>query len=223
MINRTWRFLLLFSASAIFSCAPARFVKPLAEKQKAATLSLGGPLIEYGSLVIPMPLLTAGYGYGITNTLTGFGAVNITSAFYGNAQVELGATKQLLQQNRGLPGLSITPVASLVYRNKDAFKIFPQLDLNAYWDFNQKRNYLYVGLSNWFELANKRAHDEDQQHHWLVSPLIGQTFVRAKHDFTIEAKFIAPNIRSDKNAVDYITPLGTHGAFGIYFGYTRKF
>jgi hypothetical protein len=57
------------------SCAPARFVKPLEKDQQAINLSVGGPLIEYGSLVIPMPLLTAAYGYGLDSTLTGFGAV----------------------------------------------------------------------------------------------------------------------------------------------------
>ncbi len=67
----------------ISSCAPACFVKPLADKQKAVNLSVGGPLFKYSDLVVPMPLLTATYGYGIDSTLTGFGALNITSALYG--------------------------------------------------------------------------------------------------------------------------------------------
>jgi hypothetical protein len=41
--------------------------------------------------------------------------------------------------------------------------------------------------------------------------------------FTIEARVIAPNLSNEKLVVEYQTPLGTHGAFGVYIGYVRKF
>ncbi len=53
----------------VVSCAPTRFVKPLAKKQQAVNLSGGGPLITYSKLIIPMPFVTAAYGYGIDSTL----------------------------------------------------------------------------------------------------------------------------------------------------------
>ncbi len=207
----------------ICSCAPTRFVKPLDKGQKAVNLSLGGPLINYSKLIIPMPFFTATYGYGINNTLTGFGSLNITSALYGNLQLELGATKRLLNQNGSIPAISVNPVANIIYRSKDAFKFYPQLDVNAYWDYNKGRNFFYAGLSNWFELESKRAFDEEQSYHWLFSPLIGETFVRRKWNYNIEAKMIAPNLSSAKGTVEYKTLFGSHGAFGIYFGVTRKF
>jgi hypothetical protein len=64
---------LFFHILIFYSCAPTRFVKPLDKKQQAVNLSLGGPLIGYSGLTIPMPFLTATYGYGIDSTLTGFG------------------------------------------------------------------------------------------------------------------------------------------------------
>ncbi|GEO08359.1 hypothetical protein [Segetibacter aerophilus] len=207
----------------ITSCAPTRFVKPLAKKQQAVNLSLGGALISYSKLTIPMPFVTATYGYGIDSTLTGFGALNITSLVYGNAQVELGLTKQLLQQKGVWPGVSVSPVANIIYRNKDASKVYPQVDINAFWDYNNKRNFFYVGISNWFELAGKRVYDQEQEHHWLFNPMIGETFVRNKWNYNIELKVIAPNIANNTSIVDYKTPFGSHGAFGIYIGCTRKF
>ncbi len=209
--------------SFIASCAPTRFVKPLAKKQQAVNLSLGGPLISYSKLIIPMPFVTATYGYGIDSTLTGFGSLNITSLLYGNAQLELGVTKQLLQQKGAYPGVSINPVVNIIYRNKDAAKVYPQIDINAFWDYNHKRNFFYAGVSNWFEFANKRANDQKQEHHWLFSPMIGETFVRKKWNYNIELKVITPNIANNTSTVEYKTPLGTHGALGIYFGCTRKF
>ena len=217
------RALLLFCGSLLFACAPSRFVKPLDKGQQAVNVSLGGPLIEFGGLIIPTPFVTATYGKGFDSTLTGFASLNLTAALYGNAQVEIGAVKQLFRQNGAAPGISITPVANVIYRNKNAVKFYPQLDVNAFWDFNQGRNFFYAGVSNWFELAKKRSFDREQEHRWLLSPMVGHSFVRRKHNITVEAKIIAPHIRYESSIVDYKSPLGKNGAFGIYVGYTKKF
>lgn len=217
--------LLLYAlmGAGLASCAPARFVKPLEEGQHAAALSLGGPLIKFGDATIPMPLVSATYGYGFDSTLTGFGGLNLTSAFYGNVQLDLGVTKKLMSQRGAVPALSITPVANIIYRNKDAKKFYPQLDVNAYWEVNGKRNLIYAGFSNWFELAGEKAHDKEQGRHWLFSPQVGHTFMRREWDLTIEAKVLAPHIAYESNVVEYQSPFGKSGAFGIYIGYTRKF
>ena len=96
----------LLFALFIGACSASRFVKPLNKKQHAANLSFGGPLIKFGTATIPIPFLTANYGYGIDSTLTGFASFNITSALYGNFQLELGATKQWLKQKKYLPALA---------------------------------------------------------------------------------------------------------------------
>ncbi len=119
--------------------------------------------------------------------------------------------------------MSVNPVANIIYRNKNASKIYPEVDLNAFWEYNHKRNLLYIGLSNWFELANKRAYDQKQEHHWLITPMIGETFVRRKWNYNIELKIITPNIANNNSTIEYKTPFGTHGALGIYLGCTRKF
>jgi hypothetical protein len=212
--------LLIFT---FFSCTPVRFVKPLDKNQHAATIALGGPLIKYGAATIPVPFLTAGYGYGIDSTLTGFASLNVTSSLFGNFQMELGVTKQLLKQKKYFPALSITSVANIIYRNKDAYKFYPQIAINAFWEYGKRKNFVYIGLDNWFELSQKRAFDVTQPNHWMWMPTIGHSFTGKKWNFNIETKIIAPNLSNEKLVVDYVTPLKTNGAFGIYFGYTRKF
>ena len=207
----------------LISCSPTRFVKPLDKNQHAATISFGGPLIKFGSATIPMPFLTANYGYGIDSTLTGFASLNITSALYGNFQIELGATKQLLQQKKYIPAISITPVANIIYRNSDAWKLYPQLAINAFWEYGKRKNYVYIGIDNWFELSQKRAFDVSQTNHWIGMPSLGHNFTGKKWNFTIETKVIAPNLSNEKLVVDYQTPFKNHGAFAVYIGYTRKF
>jgi hypothetical protein len=208
--------------SLLFSCAPTRFIKPLNKNQQAVNLSLGGPLIGYGTATIPIPFITGTYGYGIDSSLTGFGSINITSALFGNIQCELGATKQLLKQKKYFPALNITPVANLIYRPNSAFKFYPQLDVNLFWEYGKRKNIIYVGIDNWFELSGKRTFEEKQKNHWFITPMLGHSFVGKKWDLNIEAKIIAPNLSNEKIVVDYKTPFKNHGAFGVYLSYTRK-
>ena len=61
---------LIFLFLIISSCAPSRFVEPLKKGQHAVALDVGGPLIEFGGLIIPTPLSSISYGYGIDSTKT---------------------------------------------------------------------------------------------------------------------------------------------------------
>lgn len=216
--------LFLFLTLLTAACAPVRFVKPLAKKQDAVNVSLGGPLIKYGdNLTIPMPFFTATYGYGIDSTFTCFGALNITSALYGNFQAELGVTKQLIKQHTYFPAVSCTPQLNILYRNPEAKKLYPQLDINAFYEYGNRKNYVYAGVSNWFELSKKKTLDQPQSNHWLFSPLIGHHFTGNKWDINLEIKMIASHLSNENIVVDYQTPFKNKGAFGVYIGFTRKF
>ncbi len=220
--NLTQIILLIFAAVYLSSCAPSRFVKPLAKNEQAVNIAAGGAIINYHDIPIPEPLVTATYGYGIDSSLTAFGSFNITSALYGNVQVEAGVVKRIVRQRNGWPGVSLTPVANYIFRNSVDNKFYPQLDVNAYWDYNKERNLFYAGLSNWFELSATKAHDQKQDHHWLLTPMIGEYFVRSKWSINVEVKLIAANLSSQKTVVEYTTPFNHQGAMGIYVGYTRK-
>lgn len=206
-----------------FSCSPTRYIRPLEKKQMAANLSLGGPLIKYGNATIPVPFLVANYGYGIQSNLTGFASVNVTSALFGNLQMELGATKELLSPELHWVGFSVTPVANIIYRNKDAFKFYPQVAFNIFYPYGKRKNYFYAGIDNWIELSSKRAYDETQKHRWFIAPQLGHNFSLNKWDIQLEAKVMAPNISNESLVVDYQTPFGSHGALGVFLGFTRKF
>lgn len=217
------KFLSIVSLCLIFACSPVKFVKPLPKKQNAANLSMGGALIEFGNATIPLPFITATYGRGFDSTLTGFASLNLTSALFGNAHLELGVTKQVLKQDHYIPAVSITPVVNIIYRNKDARKLYPQVAVNAFWEYGKRKNLIYVGVDNWFELSSKRAYNIEQPNRWIFMPTAGHTFTGKKWNFNIETKIIAPNLSNERLVVEYQTPLNTKGAFGVYFGCVRKF
>ena len=213
----------LFILMMLTSCSPASFVKPLAKKQHAANLALGGPLIKYNKTTIPIPFLTASYGYGIDSSLTAFAALNVTSALFGTLQLEPGITKQIIKQNRYRPAISVSPVLTVLYHDQHAFKLYPQLDVHAYWEYGKKKHYFYLGMNNWFEPARTRTLGERQRRHWILSPQAGHSFSGKRWNINLEVKLIAPHVSSDKLVVEYQTPVRNRGAFGVYVGYTRKF
>lgn len=211
----------ILTAYIFYSCAPSRFVKPLEKGQKAANISLGGPLIGFGDLTIPIPLTTLTGAYGWKENTTVFASWHITSALFQTAQAEIGVVQLLIKQNKFKPAISINPVANLIF-NKTNFNFYPQLDINAYWHYAQKKNFFYVGVNNWFELRQTRTNNLEQQNHWFISPQIGHTFVRNKWNYTLELKYVAINKNHENIVVEYKSP-NSNGAIGVYIGITRKF
>jgi hypothetical protein len=206
------------------ACSPTRFVKTLDKNEHAANISLGGPLIGFSDATIPIPFLTGTYGYGIDSATTGFASLNMTSALFQNFQTEIGFTRRLLKPLRWRPGISVAPAFQFIYHDKNAKKLYPTLDLNAYWVYNKRNNYCYLGTSNWFELSGKKAHDQKQTEHWTFVPMLGHVHtMKFKWELLTEVKLIAPGRSNQNIVVDYKTPLGKKGAFGVYVGITRKF
>ncbi len=218
----------LFYLSTLFilaSCASSRFIEPLAKGEQVIGLDIGGPTIEFGGAIIPIPLSSVVYARGIDTNFTVFGSVHFTSLLFGNLQTDLGATYRFCEsKNSFLPSLSSSVNANAIYDMNDSkFKFWPQLDLNAYWNFGEKDHYVYVGISNWWELAKFRSQERPQLDRWLVNPQIGLILKSKKWWYSIETKFLAPSHNNVNLFVPYFSFLGENGASGIYFGIGRKF
>lgn len=224
--NQLTNLLAISCLVSIFSCAPSRFVKPLQKGEKAITANLGGPLIGYSNTTIPIPYTAVTYGHGVTDNTTAFGSLHLTAIPYGNFETDFGVVHQLNKYdslNKYVPGISITPVANFIYDKwQGNFKFWPQLDFNTYWDINKGKHFVYLGISNWFELANKKAHNQIQQNHWIYNPHAGISGQTGKWTNSLEVKLIAPNYSNKNVVVDYKT-FGDKGAIGIYYTIMRKF
>src|ERR1043165_524083 len=130
MRHVTISFVALSFISVLASCAPARFVKPLAKGEQALTASLGGPLIKFAGAPVPIPLTTICYGKGITDKITLFSAIHLTSALFGNAQAEAGMLCTAFEK-KDVCGVSFAPAVQMAYHPGDAgsFRIWPTLDV----------------------------------------------------------------------------------------------
>lgn len=211
---------LVSSLLLAFSCAPSRFVEPLEKNELSIGGSLGGPVIDFGG-PIPMPLSSIEVGYGLDTQLTVFGAVHTTAAAFGNFQTDFGITYQVLQQKNYIPNISISPSFNFIYNFEyKRAKLWPVLDLNAYWNYGQRQNYFYAGINNYFELSSTMANDQPQANPWLFNPQIGHVFKGsdANWQFTTEIKFLGPNLDNSYAFVPYESLTGSRGATGFFIG-----
>ncbi len=213
-----FRFLCLISIT--LSCAPARFVEPLNKKELAVGLSFGGPTLNYG-VPVPLPLSSLEFGYGIDSNLTCFGGLHTSALLFGNLQFDMGATYKLLNQNKTVPNISISPGFNFISNFDGSTKFWPIFDINAYWNYGSRLNYFYIGFNNYFELSQTMALDQPQAQHWLFSPQIGHVLKSKTNpgQLSVELKFLGPNLDNSYAFIPYYSATGNRGALGIFLGY----
>ena len=215
--------IVVISLLLIQSCTSSRVVRPLKKGEQQISANLGGPLLGFAGMTIPMPLTSIAYARGITNDLTGFMGVHTTSMLFGVIQTDIGACYNVYHPDSSQFGVSVSPALNIAYDKWEKnSKLWPSVDINAYWEFTPNKSFIYTGVSNWFEFAKERAHGEKQEHKWLINPHLGYTYVRNKWNYNIETKWLVPNIGTKPNVVDY-RGVGGKGAIGLYFTFTRKF
>ncbi|MCH2223334.1 MAG: hypothetical protein MK066_01100 [Crocinitomicaceae bacterium] len=219
---RTYVYLLLLLL--VSSCAPSRFVEPLDKKEFALGGNLGGPLISFAGVPISVPLSSIEGGYGLDTNLTIHAGLHTTSMFFGNFQIDGGVTYQFLEQQKYLPSLSVSPAFNFIIDLDDGQADFwPMLDVNAFWNYGNRRNYFYLGVNNYFELSSTMANDLPQERFLLFSPQVGHV-IKGKNrawELSLELKLIAPNLESANAFVSYTGITGNRGATGVYIGFRK--
>ncbi len=225
---------LSFFLIILYSCAPARYVKPLDKGQHALQVNLGGPIAKVPGIgVIPMPLSTVGYGYGLKEHLTLFGNLHTTSLLFGVGQVDLGAAYRCwTRKNMGITLQPTLNVAVDFYTGANRF--WPQLDANYYWDYAelrtkakngkgfQKIRSVYAGLSNWFDPYLTESQGRANEQVWIPSIQIGHLWQKNQWVYQFEAKLLAPIYSNEDIVVNYPSAFGNQGALGAYFSIYYK-
>jgi len=209
----------------IVGCAPTRFVEPLKEKEVAVGANLGGPLLDFYGKTIPVPLSSIYAGYGIDSSKTVWAGIHTTSMLFGNLQIDLGGTIKLLNQDKYIPNVSISPAVQFTTDlDTSITRFWPNIGANAYWNYGKRNNYFYIGLDNWFVLSSTRSYGEPSFARWVWNPQIGHT-IKSKNglwNYTLEWKWLAPNFDHKYSFVPYANTFGsTKGASAIYFSLTR--
>jgi len=140
--------------------------------------------------------------------------------------MDAGITYQIISQKGWQPNVSVSPGINFVtnFKSSDLTKLWPIIDVNAFWHYSNRRNYVYVGINNYFELNNTGALGLEQDKHWLFSPQIGHVHKSKNGHWQVftELKFLAPYINNSKAFIPYKSILGEAGATGFYLGIRKS-
>jgi len=198
-------------------------VQPLNKDQWQVAASLGGPIIKKDSRIEPIPLSSVSVAYGVSQTLTAFTGIHPGTTAYGVYHMDAGFSHEILAPFNIQPGITYSvDLHAFMDRQESQFKLYPQLDINAYWLMPIRNDYFYLGLSNWFELATKKAHERNQETHWIPSLHTGYTLQYDNYGFTLEMKYLAPLTNNQNLLVDYYSP-SKNGSLAAYLSMSRKF
>lgn len=215
--------IILLLSALIGACAPSRFIKPLEKNEKAVSANIGGPTLNYG-FPVPLPLTAISYAKGIDTNFTVFGSLHLTSLLFGNFQIDAGAT-YLFHENKNcfIPSISGSLNGNLIWDIEDSkFKFWPQIDLNGYWEFGKKKHFVYLGISNWFELTKLRSHEQESLSRWIYNPQLGTIIKSGKLQYQIEVKYLAPNFNNEYSFVSFYS-INNKGSLGLYLSIYKTF
>lgn len=216
--------LLLFSCALLLSqCAPARYVKPLNKDVQVATLTFGGPVIQFAGAAIPIPFTTGGYARGFSDKVTGYANLHITSLMFNNLQFDLGTTMKIYEKENKY-GFSWSPALQVAnsFKVGKSFRLWPSSDLNFYYHPKSKKSYLYSGLNAWFDLTETKAHQEPQATHVIPNLHSGYVVMKEKWQHQFQLSYYGIGIPNLPNVASYVG-ISHKGAFGFHYALIRTF
>ncbi len=201
----------------LVSCSNSLIVKPLEKDKSALNVNLGGPILKVHKVNLPLPLLSFNYAYGVDSNLTFVNNFYLTSAFFGVFHNDIGILYNVSNQKDFLPGISILPhLAFMTNFNLPDTRLFPSLYINSYWFYNDFL--FYTGTNIIYEGAKRKAFNQKITNRFLLSPHLGMTYFTKNYNYTLEFKYLLPNISNENIVVDY-NSFSNYGAVGIYFSF----
>ncbi len=223
--NQYVTLLALCTTSLLTACTTLPTARPLHPGEHQAGVSLGGPMVNYGGTHIPLPNAVvegrSGIRYIRLKPLDINYGLNVTAAAFGIAQLHLGTSYLLLDENGFIPALSMTNrlfVATNALTPQDKAPGTKQA-----WGAHQlaftasymiKNQLIYLGLDQYTDFGLPQL---------LLTPSLGVEFDpgHAKDlKFHLEARYYAINKTKSLDTVEWTThPRGAFG-FGLGLSYT---
>lgn len=211
-----------FALYFLNACSPVHVVKPLKKGEQQAGVSLGGPLIKFSGAVIPVPFTSVHYARGLSEKFTIYGTVYTTAALFGVGQTDLGLSYRLLERD-SISGLSLNAGFNAgTFFQPGTSRIWPELNLNYYRHYGNRRNFFYGGAGSWIELERRGTHDRPIQSRirpWLH---LGHTWNRTRFSYQLEYRLLSPFQSNQDVVIDYLRLTGNRGVSGLYFSFTRR-
>ncbi len=195
-------------------CGHTAVVRPVPKGAIQPELQLGGPIARVnGALTLPLPLVTAGARYGLSDKLDLSLNAHLTTLLFGVAGLDFGSAYLAMEQEGARPAVT---VAGRLYGFMDVPprggpRPYAELAGTASW---KARGWLtpYVSASALVQFAGA----------WpLLSAGAGAELSLGRFGLQAEARWYAPYDDSRFAVVDWWS-VGGWGAWGVVFGLSYR-
>lgn len=217
------KYLIFIAIVTLCACSSTRQVIPLKAKEHNIAASLGGPLIKFSGLVIPMPLTSIAWSYGLNDTYTTTAAIHTTSMLFGVVHLEGSIMRRVYLSPCTRSGITVSPgFHAMTDVWKGNFSFYPTADILFYRTYGEKKNVIFLGPSFIFDTRSKKAFDVKNTNRLIPWFTAGYKWNRTKISYSFELKYLNFTRDNRNIVVEYIAP-GNKGSLGLYFGISKTF
>lgn len=214
---------ILLFAGVFTGCGTLTTARPLEPGEHVVGATFGGPILDAGFVTTPLPNLIIQGRSGITRLAdrpleVDYG-INLTAAAFGQVGIHGGTSWLALDQNGGVPALSVTERLFFYdnHLNMDrppelrASYLMNQLEVIASWD--TPRLLPYVGMGVYLDFVEPVP---------MLTPSLGTAIhLGPAWDLQLEGRYYAVNRTNDYGSLNWVTP--GPGALGMTISASRRF
>ncbi|UCC11639.1 MAG: hypothetical protein JSW02_09865 [candidate division WOR-3 bacterium] len=212
----TW-FTVLIACVFIASvhCGTVASVRPMGKDRSSLTFCSGGPVAPVFDIQMPIPYSVLRYRRGLNENTDFHCGIHPTMMVLGNVALEVGITKLIVDQGGWRPALALEGSAYLFMHVFDisTTRAYPEIGIVASYNLSLRGHLIYFGFQNIIQ------YDEP---YWISAPLIGVELPLGRFNINLEAKWYAPQERSDNRIVDYTLIPADKGAIGFVWGLSYR-
>ncbi len=197
--------------SSFIGCGITQPIRPIEEGSTEVIASLGGPIIPFGGIAIPVPYLNLGAMYGYSSNLTLYGNAHVTTLLFKDIGLDGGFSTRLFSEQGMLPEISFNGRAYFFW---DAFRgnttrLYPTGTLTGSYLVGE-HSLFYFGADNLYQFSNSDL---------FVSPFIGYSFpISNTMEMQIESKWMAMNRDTRHGVFEGVASISGRGNVGLFFG-----
>ncbi len=212
-MNGNSRITLLLSVVVLLAasrCGTVAAVRPLHRGESSVAVSAGGPVANVAGMNVPIPYAVARYRYGLSEQAGMYAGGHLLAAGRGIVGLDFGFSYHFLEQKGWVPCVGAGAGILALIQAGGSEALFPSFDLVASYRFG-KHFTTYFGSQSMYQFAATP--------NAVLAPFIGTEW-RASDRFSLslEAKWYAPTEPTHPRNVNYVLPIGNHGAVGFVIG-----
>lgn len=197
--------------SSFIGCGVTQPIRPIEEASTEIIASLGGPIIPFGGIAIPVPYLNLGAMYGYSSDLTIYGNVHLTALLFKDVGLDGGFSTRLFPEEGMIPEITLNGRAYFFW---DAFRgnttrLYPTATVTGSY-LTGEHSLFYFGVDNLVQFTTSDL---------FISPFIGYRFpVSTAMQLQIESKWMAMNRDTRHGVFEGAGSIGGNGNVGLFFG-----